>query len=81
MFIFISFFENYIFIQILKSNVTKVGGELGLIFAWYVPLASQSPCSVAESRPHLSYLVSEYAKNFKSNLVFVVVLALESKGL
>ena len=36
------------------------GGELGLIFAGYVPLASQSPYSiivysVAESRPHLSH--------------------------
>ena len=36
------------------------GGKLGLIFAGYVPLASQSPYSiivysVAESRPHLSH--------------------------
>ena len=36
------------------------GEELGLIFAGYVPLASQSPYSiivysVAESRPHLSH--------------------------
>ena len=36
------------------------GGLLGLIFAWYVPLASQSPYpiilySVANYRPHLSH--------------------------
>ena len=38
----------------------RAEGELGLIFTWYVPLASQSPypiivCSLAESRPHLSH--------------------------
>ena len=37
------------------------GGVLGLIFGWYVPLASQSPYpitvySVANYRPHLSHL-------------------------
>ena len=36
------------------------GGLLGLIFAWYVPLGSQSPYpiivySVANYRPHLSH--------------------------
>ena len=36
------------------------GGVLGLVFAWYVPLASQSPYpiivySVANCRPHLSH--------------------------
>ena len=36
------------------------GGVLGLIFGWYVPLASQSPYpitvySVANYRPHLSH--------------------------
>ena len=43
------------------GNVSgMVGGVLGLIFAWYVLLASESPYpilvySVANYRPHLSH--------------------------
>ena len=43
-----------------KSTLNTGGAVLGLIFAWYVPLASQSPYpiivyAVANYRPHLSH--------------------------
>ena len=45
---------------VLRLLYDKTGGLLGLIFAGYVPLASQSPYpiivySVANYRPHLSH--------------------------
>ena len=49
-----------------KGDVVRGGGVmLGLIFAGYVPLASQSPYpilvySVANHMPHLSYLLVKY---------------------
>ena len=53
------------------------GGVLGLIFAWYVPLASQSPYpiivysvrSVANYRPHLIVTFGQTCHFHDPNLV------------
>ena len=69
------------FLQLLMTSAplqTRIGGGggwvLGLIFAEYVPLTSQSPYliivhSIANYRPHLRSLLGKYVKFRYSNII------------
>ena len=57
------------FLPYINHSVQDPGGLLGLIFAWYVPLASHNPYpvivySVAKYRPH--------PRHFWKNVIFAI---------
>ena len=61
-----------------RRRRSRPGGLLGSIFAGYVPLASQSPYSVANYRPHLSHFWANmsFSRSQLSHFIFMYVCTL-----
>ena len=57
------------FLPYINHSVQDPGGLLGLIFAWYVPLASHNPY------PVIVYFVAKYRphpRHFWKNVIFAI---------